>query len=291
MENLPYNSDQPYYYEVTADREDVWQPAEGDIMLSEGEYQAKRTELFDNIVHFDLKPLPSLPAANQQGETHAGEIPADLTEEQLSLYRQFLLRGDLAKGYLNLDASQLRYRFYDIDEDGIFELYFVTPKEADVEEMVRGRLQLDKDNRIKQSLVENPKESITADDFSEMMIGTEKFDTNDETLSYEKLIGNEKLDPEFTERKVGVDYEQNRQFTSERVLYAFYDDTLHTLPLSDDVVIYSLGTGRDVDGCHYSTNAYGIDDFSDTFRGFPRHVIIQTKGEEITAIWFNHLWA
>ena len=282
---------QPYYYEVTAERENLWQPAEGDTMLSEGEFRTKYDEMLANVIDLDLNPLPSPTAASQQGEAHAGEIPADLTEEQLSLYRQFLLRGDLAKGYLNLDASQLRYRFYDIDEDGIFELYFVTPKEADVEEMVRGSLQLDKDNRIKQSLVENPKESITADDFSEMMIGTEKFDTNDETLSYEKLIGNEKLDPEFTERKVGVDYEQNRQFTSERVLYAFYDDTLHTLPLSDDVVIYHLGTGYDVDGCHYMTDAYGIDDFSDTFRGFPRHVIIQTKGEEITAIWFNHLWA
>ena len=364
---------QPYYYEVTAERENLWQPAEGDTMLSEGEFRTKYDEMLANVIDLDLNPLPSPTAASQQGEAHAGEIPADLTEEQLSLYRQFLLRGDLLKcsGW-EVDASQLRYRFYDIDKDGIYELYFVMPTEVDTERMVIGKLRLDKDNKISQSAVENSKGPFSTDYFSGRMIGTvwmnrkmlaaeymgnsgakrwtlfnpdsynnssfpssvagfgynldgsygsysksdneeykiaeqefphffqqvdmivgtgAMFNSYDGTLSYQELIGNETLDPEFTERKVGVDYEQNRQFTSERILYAFYDDALHTLPLSDNVVIYHLGTAGDEGGIYYSTDAFGIDGFSERFVGLPRHVYIQTKGEEITAIWFNHLWA
>ena len=77
------------------------------------------------------------------------------TEEQISLFRQFLLRGDLMKGK-KLDASQLRYRLYDIDNDGIMELFLVTPPEAGSQFVVFGMLWLDKDNRIVQTLFTCP---------------------------------------------------------------------------------------------------------------------------------------
>ena len=77
-------------------------------------------------------------ADNQTKESHL------TPEEQLHVYRQFLLRGDLKTGS-GLDATQLRYRFYDIDEDGTFELFFATPKEHGA---VTGTLWLDNDNRV-----------------------------------------------------------------------------------------------------------------------------------------------
>ena len=89
-------------------------------------------------------------------------------EDPISLYRQFLLRGDLMKG-CNLDASQLRYRLYDIDQNGISELFFVTPKNADAEWMVIGRLWLDKDHQVRQSLVYDSS-------FNSVMIGTIQMD-------------------------------------------------------------------------------------------------------------------
>lgn len=356
MENLPYNSDQPYYYEVTADREDVWQPAEGDIMLSEGEYQAKRTELFDNIVHFDLKPLPSLPAANQQGETHAGEIPADLTEEQLSLYCQFLLRGDLMKmkGY-NLDTSQLRYRFYDIDEDGISELYFVTPSGADSLKKVIGILWLDKNNFVHQDLscsgnamigtvwmngmkleakytgdamveswflrdpkgYKNPDISlrvgtyqydpegiydffpdgeyqITKEEFPQfyqqvdMIVGNgPKFDSIDQTISYEELIGNEILDPEITEVIAVIDWQQNTQLPSDRTLTFTSENSSYTLPFSNDAAIRYFGEEFDIGINGYGCSACTLDEFTERNRVGGRNAIVQIKNGEIIAVWMN----
>ena len=78
-------------------------------------------------------------------------VSASLPEykDPISIYRQFLLRGDLMKFY-NLNASQLRYRLYDIDQNGISELFFVTPKELDSEGMVIGKLWLDKENHVRQ---------------------------------------------------------------------------------------------------------------------------------------------
>ena len=49
---------QPYYYEVKTERENIWQPAEGDTMLSEGEYRAKYAEMSADVIHLNLTPLP-----------------------------------------------------------------------------------------------------------------------------------------------------------------------------------------------------------------------------------------
>lgn len=99
-------------------------------------------------------------ADNQTKESHL------TPEEQLHLYRQFLLRGDLKKSYTNiLDVTQLRYRIYDIDGDGINELFLVTPINADCKSVVFGMLWLDNNNQVNQTLCTNLKDSTA-------MIGT-----------------------------------------------------------------------------------------------------------------------
>ena len=91
-------------------------------------------------------------------------------EEQLHLYRQFLLRGDLMKKFNYnhepslLRCNQLRYRIYDIDSDGINELFLVTPINADCK-VVFGMLWLDNNNQVNQTLYTCSKDSTA-------MIGT-----------------------------------------------------------------------------------------------------------------------
>ena len=347
---------QPYYYEVTAERENLWQPAEGDTMLSEGEFRTKYDEMLANVIDLDLNPLPSPTAASQQGEAHAGEIPADLTEEQLSLYRQFLLRGDLMKmkGY-NLDTSQLRYRFYDIDEDGISELYFVTPSGADSLKKVIGILWLDKNNFVHQDLscsgnamigtvwmngmkleakytgdamveswflrdpkgYKNPDISlrvgtyqydpegiydffpdgeyqITKEEFPQfyqqvdMIVGNgPKFDSIDQTISYEELIGNEILDPEITEVIAVIDWQQNTQLPSDRTLTFTSENSSYTLPFSNDAAIRYFGEEFDIGINGYGCSACTLDEFTERNRVGGRNAIVQIKNGEIIAVWMN----
>lgn len=347
---------QPYYYEVTAERENLWQPAEGDTMLSEGEFRTKYDEMLANVIDLDLNPLPSPTAANQQGEAHAGEIPADLTKEQLSLYRQFLLRGDLMKmkGY-NLDTSQLRYRFYDIDEDGISELYFVTPSGADSLKKVIGILWLDKNNFVHQDLscsgnamigtvwmngmkleakytgdamveswflrdpkgYKNPDISlrvgtyqydpegiydffpdgeyqITKEEFPQfyqqvdMIVGNgPKFDSIDQTISYEELIGNEILDPEITEVIAVIDWQQNTQLPSDRTLTFTSENSSYTLPFSNDAAIRYFGEEFDIGINGYGCSACTLDEFTERNRVGGRNAIVQIKNGEIIAVWMN----
>ena len=49
---------QPDFYEVSSERQNLWQPEEGDTMLSEAEYQAKQAEMFANVAHLNLTPMP-----------------------------------------------------------------------------------------------------------------------------------------------------------------------------------------------------------------------------------------
>ena len=105
------------------------------------------------MVHLELKPLP-------------------FVEEQNNLYRQFLLRGDLMKSY-DLNVSQLRYRFFDIDKDGINELYFAMPTDADSEWLVIGKLRLNNDNQVIQTMSFLSKEYAEASGFT-ALYGTVK---------------------------------------------------------------------------------------------------------------------
>ena len=358
---------QPYYYEVTAERENLWQPAEGDTMLSEGEFRTKYDEMLANVIDLDLNPLPSPTAASQQGEVHAGEIPADLTEEQLSLYRQFLLRGDFLKGsgksfrsgddmenVKKWDVSQLRYRFYDIDEDGVSELYFVTPRDADSLAVI-GILWLDNENHVRQSATfsgnamigtvwmngkkleaeyiggsiieswflydpkgyKNPDISlragtyqydpegvydffpdgeyqITKEDFPQffqqvdMIVGNgPKFDSIDQTISYEELIGNEVLDQEKTEVYAVIDWKQNSQLPSERTLNFTYDETTHSLPFANNAVIHYFGDDYDIDYSAYRSFSCSLDEFIEKNSVGGRNVLVQIENGEITDLWMN----
>ena len=143
---------QPYYYEGTAENS-TQQPAETDTILTEEEFKAKEDAIYANVVHLELKPLP-------------------FVEEQNNLYRQFLLRGDLMKSY-DLNVSQLRYRFFDIDKDGINELYFAMPTDADSEWLVIGKLRLNNDNQVIQTLSFLSKEYAEASGFT-ALYGTVK---------------------------------------------------------------------------------------------------------------------
>ena len=284
---------QPDYYEVTVNREDLWHPEDTDHMISQEEFRAKQEEIYNNVIHLKLTPLPCY-------------------EEQTRPYRQFILRGDLMKSY-DLDVSQLRYRLYDSNNDGVSELFFATPIQADSDSLVIGLLWLDDNNQVRQTLssvsreygamigtvrmngkllraeyisnsmleewvlydpnvFKNPEDiitsvnvftyypgggyevnsnneyQITVDQFPhfyeqvKMIVGTgSQFDSYDNTISYEELIGSETPDPELVEYEASVDWEQNRQFPSERMMNLSYDGTLHTLPFAEDAVIHIFG--------------------------------------------------
>ena len=94
----------------------------------------------------------------------------------------------------------------------------------------------------------NNEYQITVDQFPhfyeqvKMIVGTgSQFDSYDNTISYEELIGSETPDPELVEYEASVDWEQNRQFPSERMMNLSYDGTLHTLPFAEDAVIHIFG--------------------------------------------------
>ena len=66
---------QPYYYEVTTEREGIYQPAEGDTMLSESEYSEKNNEMFANVIALELTPIPGVagtgsPLNHENGENN-----------------------------------------------------------------------------------------------------------------------------------------------------------------------------------------------------------------------------
>jgi len=125
--------EQPECYEITSDRgDDNWWPAETDTRFSEEEFRAKEDIMFDNAICLELKPLP-------------------FVEEQTNQYRQFILRGDLMKSY-DLDVSQLRYRLFDTNNDGISELFFVRPIQADTSSVVIGMMWLDDNNQVRQTI-------------------------------------------------------------------------------------------------------------------------------------------
>ena len=113
---------QPDYYEVISDRENVWEPAEGDIMINEDEYQVKRTELFDQVVRFQLSPLPLQAVDAQSSETSAlpTEELSDSTEDYLAAYEPVF---DTIRAYYSgteLPSSNQGY------EDNIFSTYYIS---------------------------------------------------------------------------------------------------------------------------------------------------------------------
>ena len=89
------------------------------------------------------------------------ERTGSLTPEQLSAYRQFLLRGDLLKdSKLTIDGrvpdvSEFRYRFCDIDMDGTAELYLVMPYAEGSDSCLAGRLWLDQNGQVNQEIWES----------------------------------------------------------------------------------------------------------------------------------------
>ncbi len=320
---------------------------------------------------------------------------SSILKDPISIYRQFLLRGDLMKFY-SLNASQLRYRLYDIDQNGISELFFVTPKETDSEGMVIGKMWLDKENHVRQYAFSSSYDNvligtvqmngktleadylervinnntlrfwflfspdsyanvddlhilsgfesyptgkfetfgdngyqITEEEFPQfyhrvdMIIGSgSMFDSFDRTISYEELIGNDILNPGFTdltENDAIIRWELNTQFPSSRTLRLLpedwrrdqpYENALYTLPVADDAVVHFCALGGDVSGGIYTQYSMGIDEYIENYNrvlneengrfffrvtdeegnayaaGFS-HVRVQAKNGEIKSIMMN----
>lgn len=307
-------------------------------------------------------------------------------EEQISLFRQFLLRGDLMKGK-TLDASQLRYRLYDIDNDGIMELFLVTPPEAGSQFVVFGILWLDKDKRIVQTLFTchagsnammgtvwmngemleaeyyehsyakwwmlhrlNNKDpipleyvagfgselgeymvtgdieyQISEEEFPQfyqrvnMIVGTgSMFDSYDQTISYQELIGNETPDLELTEYEVDIDWGKDANLPDDRTLNMICDGNLEAFPFAEDIVIHRFCSDADEIGGFYYDNIFSFEeliegyknrwengngisfygevvDWEDPHRVFYvigrryAHAYVQIKNGEVIALWINGL--
>ena len=122
----------------------------GGILITSANARKTVSRFIENTPGIGNLDSKSVLDSTKNGSGNQEDGSSDLTEEQLNLYRQYLLRGNILKGYmkdynnLNIDESKIRYRFYDIDKDGINDLYFVTPSEVDTEEVVIGKLLLDK---------------------------------------------------------------------------------------------------------------------------------------------------
>lgn len=107
----------PYYYEVTTERQNIWQPAEGDTMLSEGEYQAKNAEMFANVLHLELAPLSGAIGTD-------GSMESENEENNYLQYEGFWVNGsDLGSDggfpyFVNMlalafqDSSHLLFQFW-----------------------------------------------------------------------------------------------------------------------------------------------------------------------------------